>query len=506
VCVINATATATEVLKALVLPGVGHFTIVDGHKISGEDVGNNFFLSKEHLGGNRGSVATALLLELNPEVRGECVDVHADQILSDRPDFFTHSFDLVIASEMDEKTLMSLSKLLWENHVPLMLVKSYGLLGYIRIQTTEHAIIESHPDNALEDLRLDTPFPALAAYMDSVDLDAMDKGEHGHTPYVVLLYKFLQKWKQDHGSQRPKNYKEKVAFKELLRTGVLKNADGVPEDEENFEEAVKAVNTALEPTCIPSSVHKIFQDDKCKTLSSDSDDFWLIARAVKDFVEDAASGGGLLPVRGSIPDMFSDSKRYIDIQNVYKEKARQDAEEVHKRVQYHLEAVGKPAESISEAAVRKFCKEASNLRLLRGGGSIHDEYSGKLQSEWTSNLEGNSEFEGAYYMMLRGVDRFKTEFSSWPGSLERDFETDIAKLKVCVAKVMAEYNVNNVQVNDDYAHEVCRYGGAELHAMAAIIGGSAAQEAIKILTKQYVPVDNLFLFNSMTSSSITLNI
>ena len=46
VCVINATATATEVLKALVLPGVGHFTIVDGHKISGEDVGNNFFLDK----------------------------------------------------------------------------------------------------------------------------------------------------------------------------------------------------------------------------------------------------------------------------------------------------------------------------------------------------------------------------------------------------------------------------------------------------------------------------
>ena len=173
----------------------------------------------DHLGGNRGSAATRLLLELNPEVRGECVDVHPDQILSDRPDFFTNSFDLVIATDMDEKTLMNLSKLLWENHVPLMLVKSYGLLGYIRIQTTEHAIIESHPDNTLEDLRLDKPFPALAAYMDGLDLEAMDKAEHGHTPYVVLLYKFLKKWKEEHGSERPKNYKEKLAFKELLRTG-----------------------------------------------------------------------------------------------------------------------------------------------------------------------------------------------------------------------------------------------------------------------------------------------
>ena len=43
---------------------------------------------------------------------------------------------------------------------------------YIRIQTPEHAIIESHPDNVLTDLRLDAPFPALAAYMESVDLES----------------------------------------------------------------------------------------------------------------------------------------------------------------------------------------------------------------------------------------------------------------------------------------------------------------------------------------------
>lgn len=30
--------------------------------------------------------------------------------------------------------------------------------------------------------------------------------------------------------------------------GILKNENGVPEDEENFEEAIKNVNTALNPT------------------------------------------------------------------------------------------------------------------------------------------------------------------------------------------------------------------------------------------------------------------
>ena len=46
VCLIGATATATEILKSLVLPGIGGFTIVDGKKVTGEDIGNNFFLDK----------------------------------------------------------------------------------------------------------------------------------------------------------------------------------------------------------------------------------------------------------------------------------------------------------------------------------------------------------------------------------------------------------------------------------------------------------------------------
>ncbi len=59
---------------------------------------------------------------------------------------------------------------------------------------------------------------------------------------------------------------------------------------------------------------------------------------------------------------------------------------------------------------------------------------------------------------------------------------------------------------DDYVHEVCRYGGAELHAVAAIVGGCAAQEAIKLITKQCIPVNNLFIYNTMKSESVTLKV
>ena len=51
-----------------------------------------------------------------------------------------------------------------------------------------------------------------------------------------------------------------------------------------------------------------------------------------------------------------------------------------------------------------------------------------------------------------------------------------------------------------------RYGGCELHAVASILGGCAAQEAIKLLTKQYVPVDNLFVFNAVKSETVSLKV
>ena len=43
----------------------------------------------------------------------------------------------------------------------------------------------------------------------------------------------------------PKTYKEKEKFKDLIRTGVLKNEDDIVRVEENFEEALKNVNKPI---------------------------------------------------------------------------------------------------------------------------------------------------------------------------------------------------------------------------------------------------------------------
>ena len=56
-------------------------------------------------------------------------------------------------------------------------------------------MIESHPDNEFDDLRLDIPFPSLKRHMDAYEeppFASMTKAEHSHIPYLVLLYKYLQ--------------------------------------------------------------------------------------------------------------------------------------------------------------------------------------------------------------------------------------------------------------------------------------------------------------------------
>lgn len=74
--VIGSSATSTSTLKNLVLPGIGHYTILDSGKATAADIGNNFFLEEESLGKNRAEESVRLLSEMNGSVEGAArVDV-----------------------------------------------------------------------------------------------------------------------------------------------------------------------------------------------------------------------------------------------------------------------------------------------------------------------------------------------------------------------------------------------------------------------------------------------
>ncbi|XP_043937851.1 NEDD8-activating enzyme E1 regulatory subunit [Protopterus annectens] len=501
VCLVNATATGTEILKNLVLPGIGSYTIVDGNQVTGEDVGNNFFLTKDNIGKSRAQTATEILQELNTDVSGNFVDESADKLLENDPTFF-HKFNLVVATQLPESILLQLADNLWKAGIPLLVCRTYGLTGYMRLAIKEHTVVESHPDNALEDLRLDSVFPELKKHIDSYDLEHMERKDHCHIPWIIIVAKCLEKWWSEK-SQIPKTYKEKEAFRDLIRKEILKNENGVPEDEENFEEAIKNVNTALNPTKVPSGLEDIFNDDRCNNLTSQSSSFWMLACAVKEFV--AKEGNGNLPVRGTIPDMIADSEKFIKLQNVYRERANKDAAAVSNHTASLLQSLGKNPESIQEKEVKLFCRNAAFLRVI-SCRSLAEEYGTETTNkDEISSCMDNPDSEMVLYIMLRGVDRFYQQHGRYPGVYNYQVEDDIGKLKLCVNGMLQEYGIP-VTIKDDYIHEFCRYGASEPHSVASFIGGCAAQEVIKILTAQFVPFNNTYIYNAMSQTSATFQL
>lgn len=106
-----------------------------------------------------------LLQEMNPDVSSDYLDESVETILSNNPEFF-NSFKVVIASSLKEKTLLTLSRMLWAQNIPFVYCRSVGFIALARLQYKEHFVVETHPDNKQSDLRLEHPFESLEKYLD----------------------------------------------------------------------------------------------------------------------------------------------------------------------------------------------------------------------------------------------------------------------------------------------------------------------------------------------------
>lgn len=501
VCLINASATGTETLKNLVLSGIGAFTIIDTKQVSASDLGSNFFVLPSAMKACRGQCACTLLQELNSDVRGSAIDDSIDTILANTPDFFA-AFSAVIATELSSDTLQLVAKVLSNLSVPLIVVVSYGMVGYMRLALPDHEVVESHPDNYHEDLRLDCPFPGLVEYMDKIDLDAVDNNKHSNIPYLAILYKHLVEWQKNHEGMLPKNHQEKKEFKEIIRSGIRKNENGVPLDEENFEEAINSVNSSIIPTTIPSEVQALLDDPACLHLTPESRNFWVLVRALKEFIVNDSRGK--LPLRGSIPDMNSFSDLYVGLQRVYQTQARLDVEAVAMHLSALLIGLGRSPSSVPMDSIKQFCRNSSFLRIVRYR-SLAEEHCKPNLSEHLWRLE-NPDCELVYYILLRAAYQFYSMYKFFPrgGDKANSMDSDIGVMKTIVSNLLNTWELPPGIVRDDCIVELCRYGGAELHSVAAFMGGVASQEVVKVLTHQFVPLNNTLIYSAVTCTALTV--
>jgi len=283
--------------------------------------------------------------------------------------------------------------------------------------------------------------------------------------------------------------------------------------EENFQQAISNLRTALMPASqhIPDDVREVLGDDKAAVTDEATSDFWILARAVREFVACAEEGNGSLPLPGKIPDMVSDTGSYMELQKMYSAKAEADLQAVTARVNRILEAVGKPAGSVPAGDVHLFCRNVQNLRCLRPR-SIEEERTGSVSPQVAELLqectvEGNN---AIWYVIARGADAFFKSHGHAPGSQDGDYTADTQPLKEATLQAAKDLGVEDAVTSwdnrencslDDLVAEYCRFGGSELHALSAIMGGVVSQEVLKVTTEQFVPLQSCIIFNGIDSSS-----
>ncbi|KAK3678051.1 hypothetical protein LTR78_002146 [Recurvomyces mirabilis] len=518
--------TGVETLKNLVLPNVGEFTIIDSAIVSEADLGVNFFLEDASLGKFRAVEAARLLEELNPGVKGHAVTELLETLITQEKALADYNL-IIVAAPIDPAILAKIQAHSQQYRIPTFYLHSVGFFSSFSVYLPPtFPIVETHPDpTSTTDLRLLKPWPALSAFakekLKGLEEGTMAAHDKAHIPWLCLLLHYLEKWKQAHDGNVPEAFKEKTAFRDTVRAGDY--------NEENFDEACAAVLKSLNPPTPPSDVRDILSAPETQNLDKSSAPFWLIANAISKFYQEH----GQLPLPGAVPDMKAVSADYIILQNIYKTKARQDSAEVLATVRELEKQLGRPQNFVQDAEVENFCKGAAHIHLVRGR-SIQIVEAGKAiqfgdrAKAIAKELTNDESLIGLHIAFLAWDEFVATHHTSSqvaggqglkvPGSGTDDFEADAEKMTGIAHKIVdnlikeAETFVEDPEYSQikekiaKFCTEILRAGGGELHNIASLTGGLLAQEVIKVITRQYVPIDNTCLFDGVASRTRVLRI
>lgn len=199
--------------------------------------------------------------------------------------------------------------------------------------------------------------------------------------------------------------------------------------------------------------------------------------------------------------MKAESDVYIELKRIYKEKARKDALEIYETV------IKNPhAKNVPMTEIENFCKNAAHLRIIHRIDenatdltNISSESYHCTKNPWITSLTCITEVEFEndkvavltsqplsllpIYLALRATSHIST--------------TEASDITLSIEKEIPEAASNHrIQL---VSQEVARANGSEIHNVSALTGGMVAQEIIKIIAKQYIPIDNTCIFDGIAS-------
>eukprot|EP00668_Euglena_longa_P011556 GGOE01013963.1.p1 GENE.GGOE01013963.1~~GGOE01013963.1.p1 ORF type:complete len:311 (+),score=91.18 GGOE01013963.1:23-934(+) len=127
VLVVHLSGLAVEVVKNLVLAGIGAVHVLDGQVAQPTDLAVNFFLEASDLGQNRATAACERIRSLNPLVEVTCEAGDA----SSKPDDFWAAFDVVCLTECPLSLQERVEVTVRQAGKAFLACNSFGLLSMV---------------------------------------------------------------------------------------------------------------------------------------------------------------------------------------------------------------------------------------------------------------------------------------------------------------------------------------------------------------------------------------
>ena len=401
----GSSAVAAEVLKNLILPGIGSVHIVDATLVGERDLGQNFFLQPAHLGLFRGQAVAGQLALLNPDCK-----------VSFSPAAPPDTFDVVVfANSRNSKYSPKCAPY-------LVSVESKGFLGRVKIFASHPHLIIDPKDGRLDDLRIANPWPELADLYESFWKDATEEFHLSHIPYFAILHKC----------------KTQASSVSSLRGELEKIHNVSLGGAQNFSEASQ--NLFRLAAVVPDGqvVHELERmvEKFGSSCGGEIGDFLAVISVILDFYRQTQT----LPQSvTSPPDMTCFSEAFTRIVGLYRKKVREDLTRIKNSVPKSLDP------QMVESVVR-------NVRKVS----------------------------------IREIPPFPA----------LDSLASPPRKKHSPAVDEEQQRIMNQLDEDDSAD-------CELHALSSLVGALAAQEIVKLVTKQFVPIQNAWVFDGTTGSGFS---
>ncbi|ODV93532.1 hypothetical protein PACTADRAFT_5311 [Pachysolen tannophilus NRRL Y-2460] len=143
ILIVNLSYVGVEIVKNLMLSGIGQLTIWDSSVVCEEDLDGNFFVNETHLGKLKAEASFNKIKDLNSRVKLNVITTELD--MSDN-DFF-QKFDLIIGTELIKTNIVKLNGITRNLNIPFYSTGLHGLFGYIFVDLINYQSSLKIPKN-----------------------------------------------------------------------------------------------------------------------------------------------------------------------------------------------------------------------------------------------------------------------------------------------------------------------------------------------------------------------